>query len=182
MVFGPERDSRMTLDQGVTRTVGHYLGMSGHQDANSLASLGVHVWQWKEKGFLSANGHDRPTKADTLFVVNHYADLSESLAFVSRDLVSKLCPRSVLAFCHWAIMKRAGRDAADTFINKLITGAGLPEGDIVLYARNRLIEMQGQRKGPERAELIFKAWNGHRRGESVDHLKVTGRRLPALER
>ena len=183
IVFGPERKSRFTLDQGVGRTVGHYLAMQGFEDANPLASTANYAWQYRERGRLSNSGADSPTNSEARLMVEHYGDLRESLEFISRPGATVLCSKPMLAFTHWAISRSsAGERAATEFFNRLIGGAGLGEGSPILYCRNRLIQMKGTGSLNNRAELIFRAWNSYRRGEKVDRITISGRKLPELER
>lgn len=181
MVFGPERKARMTLDVGAPRTVGDFLAMGGHHDTNALASVAICVWQWKNKGTLSTSGVDMPTKAETLMVVEHFRDLPESLNFVSRNGVGAICSKSILAFAHWAIWKKAGQHVANEFIDSLIEGTDLAKTNPILYCRNRLIDMRGSwRARSNKAELIFRSYNMWRRGDRAARIPLNGR-LPELE-
>lgn len=183
VVFGTSRESRMTLDIGVVRTVGHFLGMSGHADANALSAVANYVWQYKQNGRLSTSGSDRPTKTEAQLVIEHYRDIPDSLKFVSRTGVGAICSRTMLAFCHWAISQKA-MSGVDAFFDRLIVGTGLSAGEPLLYCRNRLMAMRGGRHGnvQDRAELIFRAWNAHRNGERVERIALSGRKLPEIER
>lgn len=185
IVFGPARDTRMTLDQGVTRTVGHFLSMNGYHNANTLGAVAGYIWQYLERGRLSTSPNTRPTKSEALLVVSHYGDISDSIDFVSRNGVGTLCSKSLLAFCHWAIAHRipkVDRVAADEFIDKIITGTDLQRRDPILYCRNRLLETKSSIRDPnDRAELIFRAWNAHRNNDRVDRISIIGRDLPKLE-
>lgn len=185
MVFGPPRESRMTLDMGVTRTVGHFLSMHGYHDANALGATAGYIGQYLERNSLSTAGSLRPTKSQTLMVVEHYKDIPESIDFVTRNGSGALASKSMLAFCHWAIWHRypnAPREDVDEFFDKLLTGNELQKRDPILYCRNRLIETKAQWKQPtERAELIFRTWNAHRNNQRVDRIVVIGKELPKLE-
>lgn len=176
--FGFDRESRMTLDQGVQRTAGHYLGMSGVVDANAVAAIAVMIWQHKEFGTLSTSGRLRPTKSMTLLVAESYKDIADSLAFCSKT--GGLTSRTLLAFCHWTFAHRAGRDAADEFMEALIGGANLKKTSPILYARNRLTS--DRLKQVEKAELIFRAWNAWREGRSVTRGIPLNGTLPKLGR
>jgi hypothetical protein len=182
IVFGPERESRMTLDQGVIRTVGHYLGMHGHTDANAMASVANLVLQFRDNGVLSTSAKDRPTKSETLLVAEHYVDIIDSLKAVSRKGATALASRTMLAFCHWAMAKASNQGAADLFFDHLLGGAGLEIGNPILYCRNRLVATKTSPRINDRAELIFRSWNAWRRRETIERLNVTGKKLPKLER
>lgn len=181
IVFGPDRDSRMTLDQGVARTVGHYLTMAGFTDANNLAAVAGHIWQYRTFNRISKDGRERPTKSQALDVVNHYRDATDSVARIKSGFA--LIPaRSVIAFAHWAFARVAGPYAADDFILKLGTGAELSTGSPILYCRNRLLDMRGQNNPGPKAEILFRCWNAWRRGDTISRIPLQGGRLPELEK
>lgn len=183
MVIGPERASRMTLDTGIARTVGHFLKMEGYHDTNALGSVANLVWQYRERQQIGQGGSTRPTKAEALLALKYYGqDLTDSLSFVSRNGVGAICSKSILAFAHWAIWRSAGRHAADDFLEKLIDGTELKKDNPVLYCRNRLIEMRGSARVGEKAELILRAWNMYRRGDRAVRIPINGRKLPDLEK
>lgn len=183
MVFGVSRHSRMTVDQGATRTVGHYIAMLGHGDANVLATVGNYVWQFKEYGYLSSNPGLRPTKSEVLLAIDHFKDIPDSLRAIPFKGGSVLAVRSIMAFCHWAIAQRAGSVEADAFLNRLMKGNNLAEGDPILYCRNRLLDMRkdGGGRANDRVELIFKTWNAHRQRKKVDRIVLGSDKLPTLE-
>jgi hypothetical protein len=184
MVFGTRRESRMTLDQGVTRTVGHYLGMQGFSDPNRVAAVAGMLWQYREHKWIGASPDRRPTKSQVLLVAESYKGIPDSVRFCSRQGAGSLTSISLLAFVHFSIAHNVNGAAADTFIDRLIKGTDLNEGDPILVARNRLISMRRDSgwSMTERAELLFRAWNFHRKGEKVDRLVVGGKKLPKLEK
>jgi len=180
IVFGPRRDSRLTLDQGICRTVGHYLGMNGYSDANNLGSAANYYWQWKARNSLSNSGKDRPTKTQAMEVVRDNPLLADSLAFVSRKGVRTMTTPAMLAFCHRAFAENSEIEHANRFMELLLSGAYLANGDPILYCRNRLVETRSRSNIQERAELIFKTWNHWRASERVNRIVLTGKELPAL--
>lgn len=183
IVFGPQRHSRLTLDQGTPRTTGHFLSMVGHTDANALASVGSNVFQFKKWGQLYNYGRMKPTKSECRATVEATKDLAESLNFVSRTGAGRVSSRTVLAFCHWAIKQKAGGHAANAFMDKLLTGHGLNKGCPILYARNRLIEIKSKMFLNEKAELIFRAFNLWCEEEAdCKRIPVLGEKLPKLSR
>lgn len=183
IVFGVSRESRMTLDQGVTRTVGHYLGMKGFTDANKVAAVAGMIWQHCEYQMIGKHPDRRPTKSQVLLVAESYKGIPESVRFCSRQGAGALTSMSLLAFVHFSIAHVAGNHAADDFLDKLIKGNDLASGDPILVARNRLISMRRDTgwSMTERAELLFKAWNHHRSGDSIDRIMIGGKKLPKLE-
>lgn len=183
IVFGPQRDSRLTLDQGVTRTVGHYLTMLGHTDSNALASVGNNIFSYQNLGYLSTNGRDRATKSECRDLVEETKGIAESLSFVSRKGAAAISSRSTLAFVHWALSRKAGERAANSFMSKLLSGANLPKGSPILYARNRLIEIKGKVNLNEKAEMMFRAFNLWATGETdCKRIPLMGGKLPKIEK
>lgn len=179
VVFGAPRKSRDTLDQGVMRNVGQWLGMRGHPDPNNLAAIANNIWQYKNIGRLSKTGGDRPTKVEVILVLDHYKDAEDSLKFVSRAGVGTISTRSLIGFVHW-VFARINKRGADEFIDMLIEGRNLNKGSPILYCRNRLIEMRGGSNANARAELMFRAWKLWRNGESVERIPILNGRLPEL--
>lgn len=175
--FGFDRESRMTLDQGSVRTTGNYLSMSGVPDGNNVAAVTVLIWQYKELGRISSSGAERPTKSQSLLVATSYLDIADSLSVCSKT--NGVASKSILAFCHWAIARKAGRQLADAFATKLIEGADLGTRDPILYARNKL--MSARLTSNEKVSLVFRAWNAWRAGEKPVRLQFGQGKLPKLE-
>lgn len=188
LVFGVERETRMTLDQGVTRTIGHFISMQGIDNANVMGAAAGFAIQY-ERGFPLATARRwRATKSEILRFLHDHPDMQDSVAFVmGKQSKGGLASKSVLAFCHYAITHRlpkSDRQAADLFMDALMSGDGLRKRDAILYVRNRLIDIRqgGSRQTNIRAQLIFSAWNHYRRSEKVDRIWTDDTRpLPDLE-
>lgn len=182
-VVGTERDTRLTVDQGKTRVAGDYLGMSGHHDSLALAAMAKYVWQHREHGKLSQQGINSPTKTEVLMLVENTPGLEQSLSAISKKGSDSVGGRSILAFCHWTFAERSKDSvAANEFMDSLIVGSNLTSNSPILYSRNRLMAMRGRLRPNEKAELIFRAWNAHRRGETPRTMPILGGGLPAVER
>jgi hypothetical protein len=181
MVFGIDRDSRMTLDQGALRSVGNYLAMNGMSNVNVLAATAALVWQWRKYGFVSNHARLKPTKTEVRVLVEHDAQVSESAMFCTMPGVRTLGSTSMFAFAHYAAREASNVIEADAFIKKLIEGTYLKNGDPLLYCRKRLMETKGRSDIQSRAELLFKTWNAYRREERVERIIVNGKTLPKLE-
>lgn len=185
VIFGADRKSRFTLDQGIPRSVGNFLAMHNYRNTAALAALAANVWQYLERNQLSTNGRDKPTKSEALMTVSHFKDLPDALSLVSRSGSTVVASNSLLAFSYWAIARVVGSAAAQEFIEKLITGADLKQGDPILYCRKRLLALKGAagfRGVNEKAEIIFRAWNFYRRGEHVKTIPIMDGPLPKLEK
>lgn len=182
MIFGVERDSRDTLDQGTQRSAADYLEMHGSEDTAHLAAAARALWQYQNFGFIHpTNQNMAPTRTAVKRTALDHPGLVKSLAFVSRRGTKALSARSLLAFCHFSFKRIAGEQAANYFMDAFIDGADLERGDPILYVRNRFIAEKRHLRMHERCELLFRAWNAHRRGEKRVLLRCTGGELPLLE-
>lgn len=181
LVFGVERDTRDTLDQGSNRTSGDYLAIHGHAQTNHLAAVAKAVWQWRTYGYLSTAGSQRPTRSEVLQTVNDNPGIVKSFSFVNRPNAHSFGSISSLGFAHFAFNSVAGHIAADYFMDALVDGTNLTAGDPILICRNRLIIDRKSLRIPDRAELLFRAWNAHRLGQTRVSFRITGAELPLLE-
>jgi len=179
MVFGVTRSSRMTLDMGASRTVGHFLSMKGYTDYNQLAALANFVWQWETNGAISQT---YATKTEALAIVEKYDILPECLQSVSKKGASAIASKTVLGFCYYAFWQTVGRKMADEFMGQLIDGDALAKGSAILYCRNRLIAEKEWFKARHKIELIFKSWNAWRKNEPTARILIGGKQLPELEK
>lgn len=187
IVFGPKEEARFTIDIGRPKSAPNFLAMKGHKYTAVLAAAARLVLLYRSYGNLITSGTGKkiaPTKTEVVAAVAQLRGLDSSVEFVhsaSKSLGSK----SVLAFAHYVISRKAPREEADYFFGKMFEGADLRRGDPILYCAKRLPELgaNGGTTGMNsRAELIFKCWNLHRLGANdVTKLPLNGR-LPKLER
>lgn len=183
LVVGIPRETRTTLDQGKTRTVGDYLSMEGHAYANVLGSAAGYVWMYRNRGSLITGGNRRQARATKGEVMQTVADnpgIERSVAIINQKAADAVGGKSILAFAHF-IFATFKREDADYFIGALMNGAGLKNGNPILYVRNRLINERGRLKANDKAELLIKGWNAWRRGDTVTRLLLSGGTLPLVE-
>lgn len=181
MVFGADDDARMTMDQGIARSTADFLSLDGHADAGALASAANMLWQFLKHGRVYRSGSMHPTKQDLRKIVAENPGLKDSLSVIPRKNADLVGGRSILAFCHYAIILKTGQRAEATqFVMSLVDGEGLAGNSPILYARNRLFAERGKSRTPEKLEVIFRTWNAHRRGETPSKLLVLGGPFPTL--
>lgn len=182
LVIGVHRDSRTTLDQGRTRTIADYLSMDGYINTMQLGTAAGFIWQHRERGYLANGGSGKPTKSEVMEFIDANPSIVQSVGRVQVKGAPAYGGPSMLAFCHWTFWQTANREAADDFLSRLIEGAGLLSRDPVLYLRNRLVNERGRLRPNDKAELIFRAWNASRRGETPKNLPILGGVLPVVEK
>lgn len=180
ILFGVDRDSRMTVDQGAVRTAGNYLAMNGAKDSNHVAAVASLLWQYEEGGRFATGGYSRPTKAQVAQSAESHPGIYDSILAVptgSRLVATK----SLLAFCHYVIARRAGRHLADTFILSLGLG-GMARSNPISRVRDRLLGEGKKLTTPQKIELIFRGWNAWRRGETKERSVALKGEIPSLGR
>jgi hypothetical protein len=182
LVFGPKEAARFTIDTGRSKTIGNFLAMKGQTYTNILGPAVGFILQWKEHGRISTGGDQaRPTKAQIIAAVDELRGIDESVAFTAAAM-KNIRSHAVLAFAHYVLWKRSSREAADRFMTKLFEGDELKRTDPILYCRERLRRMGRESMANARAELVFKCWNAHRRGEQIDKIVIVGGKLPKVEK
>lgn len=182
VVFGPKEKARFTIDSGKSKTVSNYLAMKGRAYTQVLGPAINYYLQWSRHGIINVAGeYNKPTKAEILIAADEIKGVDESVEF-TYPTMKTIRSHAVLAFCHFVFRKKAGREAADNFILRLIEGDNLKRGDPLLYCRNRLLNAGIEVRANSRIELVFKCWNAHRLGHGVEHCKLSGGKLPKLER
>lgn len=177
--FGVSRDSRLTVDVGRTRTTQSFLEMLGAEQAKLLAPCCNWLQQIERYGTVAPGSGFTPSKQEQLRYWEQHPDLAESVAFVDRSSARRIGSRAVLATAHYLLAK-VDRKEADRFFEQLIDG-GAPVHEPVHKAREVLIDIQSGRSTPARRsvagrlEIIVRAWNHHRGGNSPSKINVTGK-------
>lgn len=180
IVFGPKEEARFTIDIGKPKTAANFLHMKGGVDTNNLsATIGLLV-QYATLGTL-VHGSVKATKTQIVEGYERFRGVEMSVEAVAGATKMKLGSRSALAFCHYTFKRRAGADAADTFMRKLIDGDGLRKGDPIYHTRDRLLKLDRGARAESRIEVVFKGWNAWRRNETVTGIRSNGK-LPKVER
>jgi hypothetical protein len=193
IVFGPKEDARFTIDIGRPKSASNFLAMKGHKYTAMLASTARLVLIYRAFDSLVTGGADSyktaPTKTEVVNAVSQLRGLEASVEFTS-VAPKALGSKSILAFAHYIIAKKSSRENADYFFQKMFEVAQsmavpeLKDGHPIRYCVRRIPDV-GSNGGTTglnaRAELIFKCWNGYRRGEAPRSISLNGR-LPKVER
>ena len=181
--FGAARESRMTVDTGSARTVGHFLSMQGVSNSNNVAACCHWLMQLEDTDDVADTPERRPTKQELLDWWAANRNVEDSVNFVTASKSGKLGGRSVLAAAHWWLVQ-VDRVSADYFIQRLLNGDGLKETSPIYKLREYLTDQYVKARAshqPHRLttanklELIFTAWNCFRSGRRMPRPQVTGR-------
>lgn len=173
LIFGLDRESRLTTNQGKAKGAGDYAGMLGIDNARGVTAVARMVLTWKDA--RQVTGSRAVSHADTLaFLRENEARLQDAYR-LSRRMYKTARPLgacAVLGSCFY-LCAEIDEAAATAFFAALENGHNLNVNDPILTARNRLFAMHGDAR-TARFEIIIRAWNAWREGRALRMVPVTG--------
>lgn len=169
VVTGLPSDVFGTIDCGKNRSPGDALGVRGEKNAYRLASVVVAVDKYMTGRADKYTDYSNTEIAELLD--EKYPDIRESLQLSAKG--KGIIPPSILDACHY-IFKKKDPVLADEFVNKVIKGIGLDEGDPFHVLRERLLKNSVSKAKLEKSyimALCIKAWNSARMGMKLRYLR-----------
>jgi hypothetical protein len=161
-----------TFDVGNKRSFADILSDMGEINTALLAGAIRQVWQL-ENGFVQARTVS-PSVNELLDTLERHPEIRASVNYGNN--FRKLGSPSQLAALHYCF-RRADRQNADEFIERLVHGDNLERGSPVLALRDTLIEDRNNPKRrigvAERVAITIKAWNHFLAGTDVKWLRFT---------
>lgn len=172
VVTGLEPAAQETIDRNARRTVADYLSMNGVKRANTVGAA-ARLAMAARAGLLS-NKKAHFTDAEVIEFLDQ-----NPIMEVAGDVGAKLsnsisAPPSVLAVA-WAEISQIDPDAATEFFNSLASSRTNGDGDprAALLRRLQHAARQREKIAPlTQLAMIVRAWNVHRRDETIHVLKV----------
>ena len=185
VMFGADRLSRFTTDQGIVRTTGDMASMVGIENGKVVATVASYIYSYQKKGALfndriGAGAKIRPARTQTLELIEAHPEIE---SVVKRTPTNTPGGRALGAFSRWAIERRVGTvglASVEEFFVKLTTGENLKGGDPILVARNYLMGKDKRYYANERAQIIFYAWNDFRSGRARSSFRLNKENNAAL--
>lgn len=195
VTVGLTRESRMTLDTGLKRSLSNQLDMEGYDNYALLGTMTKLII-----GFENNKGATRRSIreiSDSFLRKRIASDIKilDSAAFVRTLQIPKgFLSKTQIGFFHYLFKAIAPKDA-EAFLCSLVmnkeprpgnevcekTGEllymGLMTDDPRYLAHARLAEAKKKRVNmthAERVEIVFRAWNAWREGRSLSQLKIFG--------
>ena len=184
MTFGPERYSRLTVDMGVARTVGDFLGMEGATNRNISAAAAKMIILFRKGSYSDGSGNSiRLTSSEIRDEYwNHQKEFNTAAHYIMNDRFTKLYGSSPLAAAYFLI-NRANKKEAEYFFHKLKTGDLLESGDPILMMRLKMTEMRQARLRPfEKLELFLRYWNAWRSGTKLQRAIALRNEWPTISK
>lgn len=179
VVFGVERETRTTLDQGANRSPGDYLHMDGVANSMTLAAITRYVLAYEQSDKTNLGRYTHITAAEILPRAESDRTLHTSTKFAKEYeyRMRKFARSTVVGFCHNILLREDVNDGV-SFMEMLCTGENLQRGDAAFTARERLVGLE-TRSVTSQIEIIFRAWNAYRERRPITKIPVHGR-LPEL--
>lgn len=171
IVFGIDRETRTTTNQGKAKGTSDYAAMYGIPNANNVAAMARFAVAYYEIGSVETTkvSHSRALE----YLNQNTESLLKSFRFIDRyrKKFATLAPPSFMGFCHY-VCANVNELEADDYFYHLCSGEGLEAGDPALVVRNRLMTI-GRNRGAK-IEVILRGWNHYRKGEQRSLIKVSG--------
>lgn len=166
IMFGIDRETRLTVDQGAARGAGDFLGMDGVQNASMIAAITRMVISYElndGKGFAASNQVTSAMVRERV-ANDHY--LAEAATFGATNHVysRKFATGSVMGFAFY-ILAQVHHDDAKLFMQRVCRGDGLKMRDPAHTVREKL--MAGGKSRDRKVAMIFKGWNFFRRDMKI---------------
>lgn len=174
---GLDDDIFDTIDVGKRRSGGDTLGCLGEKNAYRLSAALILVDKYMtgrvERGATYSNGEMQE-------LLEKYPEVRESIQSLKGR---KLILPAILDSCHY-LFSRKDHAAANLFLERVLRGSGLAEGDPEYVLREKLVANSLAKAKLSKAHvfaLCIKAWNHSRSGRKITHLKLTEREGKLIE-
>jgi hypothetical protein len=173
-VFGVDRDTRTTLDQGAARTAGDYLTMDGFHFGTLAAGMARLIMAYeKSKGKTIGAAKDY-TNAQIVERVKNDPKIIDAARFAASALkfTKGLVIPSVVGACFYLLSEEHAADA-DEYMHQVCYGENIRRGDPAFAVRTALSNIERPDKAA-RMEMIFRGWNAYRQNRPLSLAKSLG--------
>lgn len=169
-VFGVERESRFTVDQGAARTAANQLSMMGKiysETRAGAARLLIHHERGLSLDQVKVSPTHRPTQQDIVeYALLHDEELTWACGVANTQ--NKIFRSNVLIALLAVMLLRSSRERerVEEFCQKLKSGAALVERDPILVVRNKFINGKlNTAPTSEKIAALSGAWHSWRKGK-----------------
>ena len=177
-VFGVDRETRTTVDQGRARSAADYLGMNGIHYSHNASTAAKWIMAYERSEGRHINSRSKITNAEVVARVKADEEIVSSCAFAFRDYKSyrSLFSLTTMAVCHY-VLSEIDADDAKAFLTEVAIGENIKRGDPAFAVRSAFLAQKRERQ--EGVEIILHGWNAWRQGRPLKLAKSYGS-LPAL--
>lgn len=177
--FGYERDTRMSIDSTqAARTTADYLHMDGIDQSSDKAKIGSVLRMIEANGCYNRT-YNASRQSTQAFCFDNLEDIEDAMEVVTQAGGKRLLNRQTLGALYILFKRGAGVEPARYFMEKLQTGVGLAETNVIWVLRERLIKEKGEKKKgrdhiDEMMHLVIRAWNHYRSGTTTSKMLAKG--------
>lgn len=158
LTFGVDRDTRHTVDQGIARTAGHILALSGEVNSNVLASALQMLW-CLDSG-LTLNG--RPSPDQLLRTLERHPAIRDAIPPCDKLSRHYRVSLGYIAAAHYLCRKYKAAEA-DLYLSDVTTGLNIRSVNSPVARLRRQFEEHSAKRKPikrdEQAALYIKGFN-----------------------
>lgn len=171
IVFGVDRETRMTTNMGKVKGAGDFAAMDGLPNANVLAAMSRLAIAFETGSAYGGNTASTPRVLE--YIHTNKDALIPSMHFATRyaGKLSHMVSATPVAFCHYVCAK-INQPAADEFFTQVCLGEMLQSGDPAFVTRARMLQL-GKARMPK-VEAMLHGWNAFRRGQVRTIIRLTG--------
>lgn len=180
-VFGVDRASRLTVDQGAARGAADYLGMEGVPNASVQASIARVVIAYERADGKNINDARHVSNSEVMARVKADKSIEVASSFAASHAKTSrpYAPPVVIGFCYYLFMDRSPLEAA-AYMTQVVKGEGLKAKDPAYTVRDRLLNL-GSKSRDKRMHVIIRGWNAYRQGRTLHTAVIAGDdSLPAI--
>lgn len=178
-VFGLERASRTTVDQGAARTAGDYLTMDQVANGNLAAGIARLVMAYEASGGKTIGKAKDYTNSEVVERVHRDPNMIEAAryAMAANKFTKGMAVPSIIGACFYILTDEHPSDA-EGYMNQVCYGENIRRGDPAFAVRTALSNIERPDKAA-RMEMIFRGWNAYRQNRPLSLAKTLGS-FPAL--
>lgn len=167
LMFGVERETRLTLDQGAMRSASDILAMDSVPNAATAAAIARMAIAYDRNSGKGLTDSGKVTTAEVKARVQNDGAIALAATFAATNshYSRAFAAGSVIGFTFY-ILSKIDRREAEWFLERVCRGDGLKIKDPAHTVREKLTG-EGRVPRDRKINFIFKAWNFHRRGMKV---------------
>lgn len=167
LMFGVERETRLTVDQGAMRSASDFLHMDGVPNSALSAAIARMVIAYEYSRGLNINQANYLSSAEIRERVATDPAIATAATFgTSNHTYSKKFAAGSLVGFAFYVLGHIDKADAKSFMERVCRGDGLKMKDPAHTLREKLMS-EGRLPRDRKIALILKAWNFHRRGMKV---------------
>lgn len=179
--FELEDNSLFLIDKGKIRKTSDTFHMMGVANEKIVTNVYNNIYNYKAHRTYGTNSNknsDDSSISNTLAYEKLYERFPDVPNYVLKSRTDLASP-SALSFVNW-VLHKIDTEMADVFMNKLLSGTNLEEGNVILLLINKLRDWTKENNGRGSTihstrkfiAMIFKAWNIYRDDRVVANLRL----------